>query len=196
MFKRHIVENIFNLIAHFLDALNNARMIWHAKLVSVSTNGENTMTRCHHGILTRLEQAAKFLVLHIWCVPHQIDIVIRNVVAFPQDAKWIEVLYKWCMHLCHQEKLIIDMNGDICPKKTNRWVHLDDTLSSVSHVDARSSSTWMPVRISSHHQPSGGQSCSLLHQRSARSIRLSSSCKTDCSSSSSKRSRSGSPRTC
>jgi hypothetical protein len=25
-------------------------------------------------------------------------------------------------------KLIIDMNGEMCPKKTNRWVHLDSTL--------------------------------------------------------------------
>ncbi len=70
MFERHIVENIFNLIARFLDALSDVMTIWCSKLVFVSTDGENTMTESHYGILIRLEQAVKFLVLCIWCMPH------------------------------------------------------------------------------------------------------------------------------
>jgi hypothetical protein len=81
MFKRHIVDNIFNLIARFLDVLNDATTIWRAKLVSMSVDGENTMTKCHCGIVTHLEQGVKFLVLRIWCMPHQIDIIIKNIVA-------------------------------------------------------------------------------------------------------------------
>jgi hypothetical protein len=73
MFEWHVVENIFNLIACFLDALNDATTIWRAKLVFVSIDGENTMTGCHHGVMTCFEQATEFLVLHIWCVPHQIE---------------------------------------------------------------------------------------------------------------------------
>jgi len=65
MFEWHIVENIFNLIACFLDALNGVTMIWHVKLVSVSTDGENTMIGCHCGILIRFEQAAEFSMLCI-----------------------------------------------------------------------------------------------------------------------------------
>jgi hypothetical protein len=65
MFEWHIVENIFNLIAGFLDALNGVTMIWHVKLVSVSTDGENTMIGCHSGILIRFEQAAEFSMLCI-----------------------------------------------------------------------------------------------------------------------------------
>ncbi|CAK9198834.1 unnamed protein product [Sphagnum troendelagicum] len=65
MFKRHTVENIFNMIARFLDALSGATMIWHAKLMFVSTNGENRMIRCHRGVVTRLEQATEFPVLRI-----------------------------------------------------------------------------------------------------------------------------------
>jgi hypothetical protein len=86
MFERHTAENIFNLIVRFLDALNGATMIWRAKLMSVSTDGKNRMTRCHRGVVIRLEQAAEFLVLRIWCVPHQIDIVIKNVATLPQDG--------------------------------------------------------------------------------------------------------------
>jgi hypothetical protein len=76
------------------------------------------MTGCHHGVVTRLKQAAEFPVLRIWCVPHQIDIVMKNAIALPQDGQWIEVVYKWCVHLRRQEKLIMDMNGEMCPKKT------------------------------------------------------------------------------
>jgi len=144
MFERHTAENIFNLIVRFLDALNGTTMIWYAKLMSVPTNGENRMTGCHRGVVTRLEQAAEFPVLRIWCVPHQIDIVIKNAAALPQNGQWIEVVYKWCVHLCRQEKFIMDMNGEMCPKKTNRWAHLDSTFKFyisrrrkiVEHTDA------------------------------------------------------------
>jgi hypothetical protein len=77
MFEQYTIENIFNLIARFLDALSGMTTIWHAKFMSVSIDGENNMTGCHHGIVTHFEQATKFPVLHIWCVPHEIDIVIR-----------------------------------------------------------------------------------------------------------------------
>jgi len=119
MFERHTAENIFNLIVRFLDALNGTTTIWRAKLMFVSTDGENRMTGCHHGVVTRLKQVAEFLMLRIWCVPHQIDIVIKNAAALPQDGQWIEVIYKWCVHLRRQKKLIMDMNGEMCPKKTN-----------------------------------------------------------------------------
>jgi hypothetical protein len=144
MFERHTAENIFNLIVRFLDALNDTTMIWRAKLMSVSTDGENRMTRCHHGVVTCLEQAAEFPVLRIWCVPHQIDIVIKNAATLLPDGQWIEVVYKWCVHLRRQEKLIMDMNDKMCPKKTNRWAHFDNTLKFyisrqrkiVEHTDA------------------------------------------------------------
>jgi len=78
--------------------------------------------------VTHLEHIAKFPVLHIWCVAHEIDIVIKNAAALPQHGQWIKVDYKWCVHLRRQEKLIMDMNGEMCPKKTNQCTHLDDML--------------------------------------------------------------------
>jgi len=128
MFERHIVENIFNLIACFLDALSGVTTIWCAKFMFVSTDGKNTMIGCHRGIVIRLEQATEFSVLCIWCVSHHIDIVIKNVATLPQHGQWIEVVYKWCVHLCCQKKFIMDMNGEMCPKKTNWHVHFDSTL--------------------------------------------------------------------
>ncbi len=95
----------------------------------VLINGENIMTKCHHGIVTCVEQATKFSVLCIWCVSHQIDVVINNTVALLQDGQWIKVVYKWCMHLRCQEKFIMDMNGEMCPKKMNWWVHFNGTFN-------------------------------------------------------------------
>jgi hypothetical protein len=74
--------------------------IWRAKLVSVSIDGENTMIGCHRGVVICLKQAVEFSVLRIWCMPHQIDIVIKNTATLLQDGQWIEVVYKWCVHLC------------------------------------------------------------------------------------------------
>jgi hypothetical protein len=51
MFERHSAMNIFNLIAKFMDALYNK---WRSKLIGVSTDGENTMTGCHAGVVTCL----------------------------------------------------------------------------------------------------------------------------------------------
>jgi hypothetical protein len=118
------------------------------------------MTGCHRGIVTRLEQATEFLVLCIWCVWHQINIVIKIADALPQDGQWIKVVYKWCVHVHHQEKLIMDMNDEMCPKKTNQWAHLNNTLKfyilhwcqivkkTDAHVHLESSSTkWWTIML-------------------------------------------------
>jgi hypothetical protein len=86
MFKQHIAKNIFHLIVRFLDVLSGVTMIWRVKLVSMLIDNENTMTGFHRGVMTRLKQATEFPVLRIWCVPHQINIVIKNAVALPQDG--------------------------------------------------------------------------------------------------------------
>jgi len=46
-----------------------------------------------------IEQDAKFPMMHIWCVLHQINIVIKNIASLFQNGQWIKVIYKWCMHL-------------------------------------------------------------------------------------------------
>jgi hypothetical protein len=62
MFEHHSVVNIFNLIAKFMDALY---IKWRAKLICVSTDGDNTMTSHHAGIVTRLVDCANNDMLRI-----------------------------------------------------------------------------------------------------------------------------------
>jgi hypothetical protein len=76
----------------------------------VATDGENTMTGRHTGVVTRLARAADDSVLRIWWAPHQIYIIIKGAAALPQDGEWIEYVYK-SVHLRRQDKLIIEMNG-------------------------------------------------------------------------------------
>jgi hypothetical protein len=62
MFEHHSTVNIFNLIAKFMDTLY---IKWRAKLIGVWTDGENTMTSRHVGVVTRLVNCIDNDVLHI-----------------------------------------------------------------------------------------------------------------------------------
>jgi hypothetical protein len=126
MFERHsAVENIFNLIAKFMDALYNK---WRAKLVSLSTGNENTMTGRHAGVVTRLVTCADNNVLRIWCPPHQIDIMVKAAAEGIDNCVWCKKAYTFSVYLRAQDNLIIKMNVK-CPKKTNRWAHLGRLLN-------------------------------------------------------------------
>lgn len=62
MFERHSAINIFNLIAKFMDALH---IKWRAKLIGMLTDGKNTMTGRHAGVVTSLVDCADNDLLRI-----------------------------------------------------------------------------------------------------------------------------------
>jgi hypothetical protein len=96
MFKRHSTVNIFNLIAKFMDALD---IKWRDKLISVSTNGENTMTSHHAGVVTRLVNCADKDMLRIWCAPHQIDIMVKATAEGIDNGVWVKQTYMFSVYL-------------------------------------------------------------------------------------------------
>jgi hypothetical protein len=83
MFVRHTAFNIFKLAIKAFDALFPN---WRSKLLSISSNGENTMTGRHAGFVTRMANEAANLVLRIWCPPHQIDLVLKVVAEAVADG--------------------------------------------------------------------------------------------------------------
>ncbi len=125
MFECHSTVNIFNLIAKFMDAMY---IKWCAKLIGVSTDGENNMTGHHVGIVIRLIDCADDDVLRIWCALHQIDIVVKAVAEGIDNDVWVKQAYMFLVYLLAQDNLIIAMNVK-CPKKTNRWAHLGRLLN-------------------------------------------------------------------
>jgi hypothetical protein len=66
-FERHTAQNYVKFIK---IQLNNVSPSWREKVISISSDGENTMTGRHAGVVTLLENECSNLVLHIWCVPH------------------------------------------------------------------------------------------------------------------------------
>ncbi len=61
-YGRHIVINILALIVKIRDVLFS---MWHDKLILVSSDGENTMTRRHSGLVTLLENEATNNILRV-----------------------------------------------------------------------------------------------------------------------------------
>ncbi len=85
MFDRH-TGNIFNMLVKFFDALYGK---WRAKLIGMSSDGENTMTGHHTDLITRMITCAENPVLRIWCALHQINLVIKSAAEELASGEWI-----------------------------------------------------------------------------------------------------------
>jgi hypothetical protein len=79
------VLNTFNMLVKFLNALYS---LWHRKLINVGTDGEPTMVGRLNGLVTRMAREAEHHVLHIWCPPHQMDVVVKEGVEMLYDDEW------------------------------------------------------------------------------------------------------------
>ncbi len=123
-FERHLAVNYVKLIKTMLDTLCPN---WRSKLILNSSDGENTMTDRHGGVVSLLEKECNNLVLRIWCVPHQLDIVVKNATQDVLDQAFYKVAHAYSIHLRVQQNLITDM-GSKCPKDTTRWVAFDSIL--------------------------------------------------------------------
>jgi hypothetical protein len=123
-FERHLAINYVKLIKTMLDTLCPN---WHSKLISISSDEENTMTGRHGGVVTLLEKECNNPVLQIWCIPHQLDIVVKNATQDVLDQAFYKVAHAYSVHLRVQQNLITDM-GSKCPKDTTRWVAFGSIL--------------------------------------------------------------------
>jgi hypothetical protein len=118
-YGRHITINILVLIVKILAILF---LMWHDKLISVSRDGENTMIGHHGALVTQLEKEATNNILHVWCAPHQMDIVIKKVTKAMMDGLFYKIAHAFLVHLHAQLNLIMEMDGAKCPKDITRWV--------------------------------------------------------------------------
>jgi hypothetical protein len=85
------------------------------------------MTGQHTGVVTLLENECSNPVLHIWCVPHQLDIVVKNATHGVLDEAFYKVAHVFFVHLRVQQIFIIEM-GSKCPKDTTWWVAFGSIL--------------------------------------------------------------------
>jgi hypothetical protein len=129
-YGRHTAVNILVLIVKILDVLFS---MWRDKLISVSSDGENTMTGHHGGLVTLLEKEVTNNILHVWCAPHQMDIVIKKVMKAMMDGLFYTIAHAFPVHLRAQLNLITEMDGAKCPKDTMRWVAFGKMLKWFLH---------------------------------------------------------------
>jgi hypothetical protein len=66
--------------------------------------------------------------MRIWCAPHQIDIVVKDVSHSLDDGLFYKTAHDFNVHLRYQQNLQLEM-GSTCLKNTNQWVHLERMLS-------------------------------------------------------------------
>jgi hypothetical protein len=84
------------MISKFMDVLYSK---WRVKLIGMSTNGENTMTGQHAGVVIRIVACAEHKVLRIWCVSHQIDIIVKASTESISGGSWVKFAYMFSVYL-------------------------------------------------------------------------------------------------
>jgi len=97
MFDHHTAGNIFNMLVMFFDVLYGK---WHAKLIGMSSNAENTMIGYHTSLVIHMIVCADNPVLRIWCALHQIDLVIKSVAEELAEGEWIKFAWSFSIFLC------------------------------------------------------------------------------------------------
>lgn len=123
-FECHLAVNYVKLIKIMLDILCSDLS---SKLILIRSDGENTMIDRHRVVLTLLKKECNNHVLRIYCVSHQLDIVVKNATQDILDQTFYKVPHDYFVHLRVQQNLIIDM-GVKCPKDTTRWVAFGSIL--------------------------------------------------------------------
>ena len=78
-FERHTVVNYVKLISAILHAMYSS---WCDELILLNSDGENTMTGQIGGVIKLLEDQCTNPILQIWCVPHQLDLIVKKATQF------------------------------------------------------------------------------------------------------------------
>jgi len=84
------------MLVKFLDALYG---LWRCKLIKVGINGELTMVGRLNNLVTRMACEAEHHVLHIWCPPHQMDVVVKDGAEMLYDDKWSKQAWSMLVYL-------------------------------------------------------------------------------------------------
>jgi hypothetical protein len=123
-FEQHTVQNYVKLIKILLNTVSPS---WREKVISISSDGENTMTSQHAGVVTLLEnECSNPVLLHLVC-PSPARYRYQECHTGVLDEAFYKVAHAFCVHLRAQQILITEM-GSKCPKDTTRWVAFGNIL--------------------------------------------------------------------
>jgi hypothetical protein len=74
------------------------------------------------GVVTLLQRQCTNPVLREWCVPHQLDLVVKTAAVGVDDGEFYKAAHVFSVNLRAQHNLIVAMDGAKCPNDTTRWV--------------------------------------------------------------------------
>jgi hypothetical protein len=117
--QRHTAVNYVTMIKTVMNVLCPT---WNDKRISIASDGENTMTGHTGSVVTLLERQCTNPVLREWCVPNQLDLVVKTATVGVDDGEFYKAAHAFSVHLRAQHNLIVEMDGAKCPKDTTRWV--------------------------------------------------------------------------
>lgn len=117
-FERHTAQNTVKLLCTIFDSIAPG---WRKKLLSVGTDGENTMTGRHGGVATLLEREVSHKLLRIWCPPRQVDLEMKECTKTFDGGQFYQSTHDLSVHSRKQQNLVSEMNSK-CPKDTTRWL--------------------------------------------------------------------------
>jgi hypothetical protein len=112
-FQRHTAVNNVTMIK---TVMNTFCPTGNDKLISIASDGESTMTGRTGDVVTLLGRQCTNLMLRVWCVPHQLDLVIKTANVGVDDGEFYKAAHAFSVHLRAQHNVIVAMNGAKCPK--------------------------------------------------------------------------------
>jgi hypothetical protein len=84
------------MLVKFLDALYD---LWRCKLIKVGIDGKPTMVGRLNDLVTCMACEVEHHVLRIWCPPHQMDVVVKDVAEMLYDDKWSKQAWSMLIYL-------------------------------------------------------------------------------------------------
>ena len=109
-YGRHTGLAMFEMFTRLFDALCP---LWRDKLIGCSTDGPANMTGNISGFVTRIQNVVRPNFVRVWCLLHQIDIVMQN--AYKNSGCGLYKCFTSLIAFLRRQKLLIDQMRAVCP---------------------------------------------------------------------------------
>jgi hypothetical protein len=139
----HSGEAMFNIIAGVFDILDP---LWKSKIIGASTDGAANMVGRLVGVVSRIRNVAESGFVSVWCINHQIDLVLQDGLSSLKDPNF---LHPFTGSFGYESDLFVGLIGYLRKQPT----FIEDQGSCPKWVKTRwvttwNSSSWLKARCS------------------------------------------------
>jgi len=97
--------------------------LWKDKLIGCSTDGVANMTRRHSGVVTRIQNVMKPNFMRVWCLLHQMDIIMQKVYK-RVGCNFYKTFTSIISFLRRQKNLVEEMQAICLNFSATRWASM------------------------------------------------------------------------